>query len=143
MKRVLLAFSMTWMLGFLGTAYAQAPEAAEAAAQPAPAAPAATVAPAPVPLTDADLKGIEGPKAEDKAKGDPAGTITGTVADIPLGDAKKGLTMADLVNQVGQNKIAINFVWTLIDRLPGHVHAGRLRHRGDRADAAPRTPTTR
>ncbi len=117
MKRVLLAFSMTWMLGFLGTAYAQAPAAAaqpEAAAQPAPAAPAATVAPAPVPLTDADLKGIEGPKAEDKAKGDPAGTITGTVADIPLGDAKKGLTLPDLVNLVGQNQIAINFVWTLV-----------------------------
>ena len=31
-----------------------------------------------------------------------------------MADSKKGLTLADLVNQVGQNKIAINFVWTLV-----------------------------
>ena len=31
-----------------------------------------------------------------------------------MSDAKKGLTLADVVNQVGQNKIAINFVWTLV-----------------------------
>src|SRR5439155_17295151 len=54
------------------------------------------------------------PKPEDRAKGDPSGTITGTVADIPVGDAKKGLTVDDLVNTVGQNTIAINFVWTLV-----------------------------
>jgi len=65
-------------------------------------------------LTDADLKGITGPSAEDKAKGDPGGTITGTVSDIVLSDPKKGLTLPDLVNMVGQNQIAINFVWTLI-----------------------------
>jgi len=29
-------------------------------------------------------------------------------------DAKKGATIGDLANQVGQNKIAINFVWTLV-----------------------------
>jgi len=29
-------------------------------------------------------------------------------------DTKKGATIGDLVNQVGQNKIAINFVWTLV-----------------------------
>jgi len=49
-----------------------------------------------------------------RAKGDPDGSITGTIADIALADAKKGLTIGDLVNQVGQNKIAVNFVWTLV-----------------------------
>jgi Amt family ammonium transporter len=36
------------------------------------------------------------------------------VNDIIVSDPKKGLTMADLLNQVGQNKVAINLVWTLI-----------------------------
>ena len=31
-----------------------------------------------------------------------------------MADSKKGLTLADLVNMVGQNRIAINFVWTLV-----------------------------
>ncbi len=106
MKKVLLAFVMTWCLGLLGTAQAQT--------APAPAQPAAAPAPAPAMMTDADIKALSGPKAEDKAKGDPAGTITGTVADIPVGDMKKGLALADVVNQVGQNQIAINFVWTLV-----------------------------
>jgi Amt family ammonium transporter len=70
--------------------------------------------PAPVPITDQDLKGLTGPKPEDLAKGDPGGTLTGTVTDIVVSDSKKGLTLADLVNQAGQNRIAINFVWTLI-----------------------------
>ena len=65
-------------------------------------------------ITDADLKAVEAPKAELRAKGDPDGSLTGTVADVAVADAKKGLTIADLVNQVGQNKIAINFIWTLI-----------------------------
>ena len=66
------------------------------------------------PITDADLKAVEAPKAELRAKGDPDGSLTGTVADVAVGDSKKGLTIADLVNQVGQNKIAINFVWVLV-----------------------------
>jgi len=65
-------------------------------------------------MTDADLKAVEAPKAEARAKGDPDGALTGTVADIAVSDAKKGLTTGDLVNQVGQNKIAVNFVWTLV-----------------------------
>ncbi len=69
---------------------------------------------APAPVTDADLKGIEVPKAELRANGDPDGSLTGTAADVAVSDAKKGLTIGDLVNQVGQNKIAINFMWTLI-----------------------------
>ena len=113
MKKVCLTVAMMWCLAFVGgTARAQAPPQA---AQPAatPAAPPAPV-PAPVTITDADIKGLAGPKAEDRAKGDPAGTITGTVVDIPVGDPKKGLVLADFVNQIGQNQIAINFVWTLV-----------------------------
>ena len=34
--------------------------------------------------------------------------------DIVVSDTKKGLTLADVVNMVGQNKIAINFIWTLV-----------------------------
>ena len=82
-------------------------------AQTPAAAPAAAPAPPPVAITDADLRAVEAPKAEARAKGDPDGALTGTVADIPS-DPKKGLTIADVVNQVGQNKIAINFVWTLV-----------------------------
>ncbi|MBI4891235.1 MAG: ammonium transporter [Acidobacteria bacterium] len=77
---------------------------------PAASAPAA----APAALTAADVKGVEPPKADLRAKGDPDGALTGTVSDVAVADAKAGLTIADVVNQVGQNKIAINFVWTLV-----------------------------
>jgi len=103
MKKVLLAFSITWCLALAGVAHAQAPEAA--AAPPAAAA---------MPITDADVKGVSTPTPEAKAAGDAAGTLTGTAADVPVGDAAKGLTIGDVVNQVGQNQIAINFVWTLV-----------------------------
>jgi ammonium transporter, Amt family len=83
---------------------------ASAQAPPAPMA----VPPAGVPITDLALKSVETPKAELRAKGDPDGSLTGTAADVAVSDAKKGLTVSDLVNQVGQNKIAINFMWTLI-----------------------------
>ncbi|MBN9662744.1 MAG: ammonium transporter [Acidobacteria bacterium] len=108
MKRSLLTLAATLLVAL--TAAAQTP-AAPAAAPPAAAA---SAAPAAVPITDADLKGVEAPKAELRAKGDPDGNITGTVADVAVSDAKKGLTISDLVNQVGQNKIGINFVWTLV-----------------------------
>jgi len=48
------------------------------------------------------------------AAGDPGGTITGTVTDVPVSDPKAGLTLGDVANQVGQNKIGINFTWTLL-----------------------------
>ena len=80
---------------------------------PARAADEAAAAPT-VALTTADLKGITMPSADDLAKGDPGGTLTGSAADIVMADPKAGLTLADVVNQVGQNRIAINFVWTLV-----------------------------
>jgi Amt family ammonium transporter len=86
---------------------------AQTQATPSPAATAA--APPPVP-TDAplDLKPTAAPSSDDLAKGDPAGTKTGTSNDVVVSDTKKGMTLADLVNQAGQNRIAINFTWTLI-----------------------------
>ena len=87
--------------------YAQtAPAAAPAAAAPAPA-----LAPADVQLKDAAGKA---PSMADLAKGDPGGTITGTINDVPAADSKAGVTLPDVANQVGQNKIAVNFVWTLV-----------------------------
>ncbi len=84
--------------------------ASAAAFGQAPAAPAAANAPV---MTD-DLKNVSTPTSAVRIKGDPDGGLTGNVSDIPVSDAKKGLTMADTLNQIGQNKIAINFVWTLI-----------------------------
>jgi Amt family ammonium transporter len=95
---------------FLGlTARAQTPAAPAAQAPPAAAAPAAPEMGAPL-----DTKAAAPPSADQLVKGDPGGTMTGTVSDVVVSDSKKGLTLADTVNQVGQNRIAINFVWTLI-----------------------------
>src|SRR5205823_8610675 len=103
------------------TASAQAPAEAppaQAAPAPAPAAAPATPAPAAAPATAApamdvplDIKAAAPPSADDLAKGDPGGIKTGTVSDVVAADAKKGLTLADVVNQAGQNRIAINFTW--------------------------------
>jgi ammonium transporter, Amt family len=83
--------------------HAQAPAAAPAAA-------------APIPAADAQLKDAAGkaPTTADLAKGDPGGTITGTINDVPAADSTKGVTLPDVANQVGQNKIAANFIWTLV-----------------------------
>ncbi len=106
MKRTLL---LTLLAVFASwQAFAQAPAA------PAPEAPSAPAAPAPKAITVDDLKAVEAPKAEVRAEGDTGGSTTGTVADIAVSDAKAGLTLADVLNQIGQNKIAVNFVWTLI-----------------------------
>jgi len=77
-------------------------------------APATAPAPAPKPITDADVAGAPVPTADARAKGDPDGSLTGTASDVTVTDAKKGTTIGDVVNQIGQNKIAINFVWTLV-----------------------------
>jgi Amt family ammonium transporter len=74
-------------------------------------APPARPAPA---ITADDLKDVETPKPEAKLNGDPDGSLTGNASDIAVADSKKGLTIADALNQIGQNRIAINFMWTLI-----------------------------
>ena len=83
-----------------------------AVAQSAAPAPAAQAAPASA-AVDAPLA-VSGPSADDLAAGDPSGTKTGTVNDITRSDPSKGLTLTDVVNQIGQNRIGINFTWTLV-----------------------------
>jgi Amt family ammonium transporter len=73
-----------------------------------------TPLPSPKPILDSDLANTPVPSADARAKGDQDGSLTGNAGDITVSDTKKGLTISDLANQVGQNKIAINFVWTLI-----------------------------
>src|SRR5882762_890643 len=118
MKRLTLLTTTVLLLASIGSA--QTPPAAAPPATPA-AAPPATPAATPIPITDTDLKGIEAPKADARAKGDPDGALTCTVSDVAVADPitektpkAKGLTVADVVNQAGQNKIAINFMWTLV-----------------------------
>ena len=98
------------VLGLTLTQFGVAQAQPATTAAPAAAPPAA----APMALTDADLKAVAPPAADARAKGDPDGSLTGTVSDISVADAKKGLSLGDVVNQIGQNKIAINFVWTLV-----------------------------
>src|SRR6516165_8034759 len=62
-------------------------------------------------LKDATAKA---PATATMQAGDPGGTLTGTISDVPAADSKVGVTLPDTANQVGQNKIAINFTWTLI-----------------------------
>ncbi len=71
---------------------------------------------APVAATTAELKAdaAAAPSTATLANGDPGGSITGTINDVPVADSKVGVTLGDVANQVGQNKIAVNFTWTLI-----------------------------
>jgi Amt family ammonium transporter len=109
---------MRWLVGILLVVLCIAPVAlAQVPVAPAtaPSAAAATPpAPTPKPILDTDLSNIPAPSADARAKGDPDGSLTGNASDITVSDPKKGLTIGDLANQVGQNKIAVNFVWTLI-----------------------------
>src|SRR6187455_3019239 len=45
--------------------------------------------------------------------GDPTGATTGTAADVTVKDPKNP-TLPEVMETVGHNKIAINFVWTLL-----------------------------
>ena len=81
-----------------------------------PSPPTTSTQAAPAPKLDAPVAVNEAspPAAEEMAQGDPGGSKTGTVNDIAVSDSKKGLTLGDALNQIGQNKVAINFVWTLV-----------------------------
>ncbi|MGH9352169.1 MAG: ammonium transporter [Terriglobia bacterium] len=76
--------------------------------------PVTQAAPSPNMAAPLNVNAAAPPSAQALAKGDPGGTLTGTVNDVPVSNPKTGLTLSDAVNQVGQNKVAINFVWTLI-----------------------------
>jgi Amt family ammonium transporter len=69
---------------------------------------------APPPSAELKDAATKAPTTADLQKGDPGGTLTGTINDVPASDSKTGVTLGDTANQVGQNKIAINFVWTLV-----------------------------
>ncbi len=99
----IVVFTVALAIG--AAVYAQAPAT--------PATPAATAAPS---AANAELAAAaaKAPSTADLAKGDPGGSITGTISDVPAADSKVGVTLPDTANQVGQNKIAINFVWTLV-----------------------------
>ncbi len=98
----ILALGLT--MSSMAHAQAAAPAAAPAAAAPPP------------PSADSELKDAAGkaPSTADLQKGDPGGSLTGTINDVPPADPKAGVTLPDTANQVGQNKIAVNFVWTLV-----------------------------
>src|SRR5258706_15883912 len=48
-----------------------------------------------------------------QVKGNPTGATTGTAADVTVKDPKNP-TLPEVMETVGHNKIAINFVWTLL-----------------------------
>ena len=91
------------LLSFVPAAWAQSQQPSSA-----PVAASTSIA------GDTPVTGVQAPSADDLAKGDPSGEKTGTANDVPASDAKKGLTLSDMINQIGQNKIAVNFTWTLI-----------------------------
>jgi Amt family ammonium transporter len=106
-SKFVLALAVMSCLAHAGSARAQAP-----AAEPSAATPPAAVAVTSTAITDADLKGAV--KPTDRTNGDPDGSLTGTANDITVSDAKTGLTIADVLNQIGANKIGANFAWTLL-----------------------------
>ena len=73
--------------------------------------------------------------------GDPTGAATGTAKDVTVKDAANP-TLTEVMENVGHNKISINFVWTLVTGfLVMFMQAGfALVETGF---AAPRTPRTR
>ncbi|MGH9494197.1 MAG: hypothetical protein ACRD3B_04305, partial [Candidatus Sulfotelmatobacter sp.] len=95
-------------IGLMISGLANAQSSAPASA-PAPAAPPHSASAAE--LKDAAAKA---PATADLQKGDPGGSLTGTISDVPASDSKAGVTLPDVANQVGQNKIGINFTWTLV-----------------------------
>src|SRR6266536_3321214 len=96
-----LILALALMVSVMAYGQAAAPSAAPAAAAPPSAAE----------LKDTAAKA---PATTDLAKGDPGGSLTGTINDVPVSDPKTGLTVGDVTNQVGQNKIGLNFTWTLV-----------------------------
>jgi Amt family ammonium transporter len=88
------------------TTHAQEPAPAPSAA-PTEAAPAPAESPAAVPAAAAAAAATT-PKGPD-----PTGAVTGTAADVTVKDPAKP-ALAEVMETVGHNKIAINIVWTLV-----------------------------
>src|SRR5205085_6387273 len=64
------------------------------------------------PITSEALKGAVTPTG--RTNGDPSGALTGTATDVAVADAEAGLTVTDVLNQIGANRIGVNFAWTLL-----------------------------
>jgi len=96
-KTIVLVLAVVCVLGGLESVHAQTQAPAAAAG---------------VALTAEDLKAAV--KPTDRTNGDPDGSLTGTANDIAVSDAKAGLTVADVLNQIGANRIGVNFAWTLL-----------------------------
>ena len=71
-------------------------------------------APSSASATELKAAAATAPTTAALAAGDPGGALTGSINDVPVSNAKAGLTVGDIASQVGQNKIGINFTWTLI-----------------------------
>src|SRR4029078_425870 len=56
---------------------------------------------------------LEAQGAIAQVQGDPTGATTGTASDVTVKDPKNP-TLQEVMETVGHNKIAINFVWTLL-----------------------------
>jgi Amt family ammonium transporter len=111
-RKIFLGLAMLWCVSIVGMAQGQAPPPAAPIPASPPAVAAATTPPdaGTTAITQGDLKTT----ATDRTNGDPDGSLTGTASDITVSNAEKGLTLADVINQVGANKIGINFAWTLL-----------------------------
>src|SRR5262245_53564443 len=106
-----VVFAMVCCLALAGTARGQT---TASPAEPAPAqSAAASVQSDSATITDEALKKI-GTTTTDRKNGDPDGSLTGTASDIAVADPQKGLTITDVLNQIGANRIGVNFAWTLI-----------------------------
>jgi Amt family ammonium transporter len=109
-KKLVLVIAIVACLTRAGTVRAQ-PPAPEAQPAAAPAA-ATQAAPSSAPIAAIDLKALV--KPTDRSNGDPDGSLTGTANDIAVSDAAAGLTLTDVLNQIGANRIGVNFAWTLL-----------------------------
>src|SRR5258706_10536399 len=107
-KSVLIVLAAAFLFSLPGFAQTPVPAA------PGAAPPAAAPAPAPGMSAAGALTDVAAPAADARVNGDPDGSLTGTSSDVTVADSKKGMTISDLANQAGQNKIAINFMWTLV-----------------------------
>jgi Amt family ammonium transporter len=92
---------------------ARAEEPAPAAPAPAAVAPALPAAPVPGALALAPDAAFAVPAPASPRAADPSGGATGTATDVTA--SKPGeLTLLDMANQIGHNKVAINMMWVLL-----------------------------
>ncbi len=114
MSKKILSFIALFMLALALAAPLRVLADDAPAAAPAAAAPAAeTVPPPAAPPPAPAVASITVTAPASPRPPDPSGANTGTAIDV--GQATPGtVTLTDVANQAGHNKIAINMIWTLI-----------------------------